>query len=95
MLQTVRLLAPLMELRGFTRGTWADDAGVSRVTLDRYLNPRTQVGDRESLDRLLAEAECFVVVTCDGALSDTWRDTILSALAERRAARMRTRATTA
>jgi hypothetical protein len=85
MLHTVRLLAPLMELRGVTRTAWAADAGISLVTLTRYLSPRTEVGDGDILTRLLAEAECFVVVTEDGALSEAWRETILSALAERRA----------
>ena len=85
MLQTVRLLAPLMELRGITRTAWAADAGIALVTLNRYLSPGTEVGDGDSLARLLAEAECFVVVTGDGALSETWRATILDALAERRA----------
>jgi hypothetical protein len=85
MLQTVRLLAPLMELRGISRPAWAADAGIALVTLTRYLDPRTAVGDADSLGRLLAEAACFVVVSEDGALSDAWRDTILDALAERRA----------
>ncbi len=85
MLHTVRLLAPLMELRGVSRTAWAADAGIPLVTLTRYLDPRTAVGDGDVLARLLAEAECFVVVTADGALSEAWRDTILAALAERRA----------
>ncbi len=85
LLNTIRLLAPLMELRGITRTAWATDAGVPLVTLTRYLDPRTGVGDLDSLQRLLNEAECFVVVTGDGALSETWRETILNALAERRA----------
>jgi hypothetical protein len=92
MLHTARLLAPLMELRGITRAAWAADAGIPQVTLARYLDPRTAVGDTELLGRLLAEAECFVVVTEDGALSEAWRETILSALAERRARRRPERA---
>jgi hypothetical protein len=84
MLHTIRLLAPLMELRGISRTAWAADAGIPLVTLTRYLRPSTGVGDSDGLSRLLAEAECFVVVACDGALSETWRDTILAALAERR-----------
>jgi hypothetical protein len=84
MLHTVRLLAPLMELRGISRMAWAADAGIPLVTLTRYLDPRTEVGDCDGLGRLLAEAECFVVVTAEGALGETWRDTILAALAERR-----------
>jgi hypothetical protein len=85
MLHTVRLLAPLMELRGISRPAWAADAGIPLVTLTRYLDPRTAVGDCDGLARLLAEAECFVVVSEDGALSEAWRETILAALAERRA----------
>jgi len=85
MLATVRLLAPLMELRGISPSAWAADAGIPLVTLTRYLDPRTAVGDCDRLGRLLAEAACFVVVTADGALSEAWRDTILNALAERRA----------
>jgi hypothetical protein len=85
MLHTVRLLAPLMELRGISRTSWAADAGIPLVTLTRYLSPSTEVGDSDCLCRLLAEAECFVVVSEDGALSEAWRETILTALAERRA----------
>jgi hypothetical protein len=89
MLHTVRLLAPLMELRGIAPAEWAQDAEVSQVTLARYLDPRTEVGDDDSLNRLLDKAACFVVVTGEGPLSDAWRDIIIQALAERRAARRR------
>ncbi len=87
MLQTLRLLAPLVELRGITPAAWAHQAGISPVTLRRYLNPRTEVGDEAALERLLADAECFVVVTAEGVLGEAWKEAILAALEERRAQR--------
>jgi hypothetical protein len=87
MLTTVRLLDPLVELRGITPDQWARDAGISPVTLRRYLNPRTGVGDEAALGRLLAEAECFVVVTAEGVLGEAWKEAILAALEEQRARR--------
>ena len=65
MLVTLRQLAPLVDLRGITVAQWARDAGTSELTLRRYLRRSTHVGDAAALERLLAGAECFVVVASD------------------------------
>jgi hypothetical protein len=72
LLDEVRRFAPLMELRGFTLREWALTAGTTELTLRRYLDPRCRVGDEDTLRRLLAEAECFVVIRPDGPLSEAW-----------------------
>ncbi len=65
MLATLRQLAPLVELRGISHAQWARDAGTTELTLHRYLRRSTHVGDAAILERLLAGAECFVVVASD------------------------------
>ena len=72
MLHQVRRFAPLMELRGISMRDWALAAGTTELTLKRYLDPHTHVGDEELLARLLAEVECFIVVQPDGPLSEAW-----------------------
>ncbi len=72
MLLQVRRFAPLMELRGISTRDWAHTADTSELTLKRYLDPHTKVGDEKVLARLLAEVECFIVVEPDGPMSAAW-----------------------
>lgn len=72
LLAEVRRFAPLMELRGFSMRDWALKSGTTELTLKRYLDPHTHVGDEDTLARLLNEAECFIVVRPDGPLSEAW-----------------------
>jgi hypothetical protein len=68
----LRRFAPLMELRGIGRREWAISAGTTELTLARYLDPHTTVGDEATLSQLLREVECFIVVEPDGPLSEAW-----------------------
>lgn len=72
MLDQLRRFHPLMELRGISVRDWALGAGTTELTLKRYLDPHTRVGDEETLVRLLKEVECFIVVEPDGPLSEAW-----------------------
>ncbi len=72
LLHEIRRFAPLMTLRGITLREWATGADTSELTLSRYLDPHTLVGDEDILTRLLAKVECFIIVEPDGPLSDAW-----------------------
>lgn len=72
LLNQLRELAPFMDLRGINRNQWAELAGISRITLNRYLDKRTSVGDDEVINALLKAAECWIVIHPDGPLSALW-----------------------
>ena len=76
LLEQLRRFHPLMELRGITLREWALGADTTELTLKRYLDPHTHVGDEEILARLLKEVECFIVVEPDGPLSEAWSASI-------------------
>ena len=81
MLQQVRRFAPLMELRGISIREWALAADTTELTLTRYLDPHTHVGDEDILTRLLGEVECFIVVQPDGPLSEAWAASLKATVA--------------
>ena len=72
LLNQLRELAPLMELRGVSLSTWAERAGTSLLTLKRYLDKRTSVGDEDVINALFKEVECWIVIHPDGPLSAAW-----------------------
>jgi hypothetical protein len=72
LLRELRLMAPFMDLIGITRQEWAQRAGVSPLTLNRYLYRFTRVGDSDEIQALLNECQHMVIIRPDGPLSEAW-----------------------
>jgi hypothetical protein len=74
LLNQLRELAPIMDLRGISKTEWVERAGTNLITLARYLDWRTSVGDEDTITALLDEVTCHIVVQPDGPLSTAWTE---------------------